>query len=105
MAMDGGFTVRWSIGRGFSSMRSRRKRVRVLQEAILTSAEFSKELWKVFHDDLDLDGNGVLDSAELQHALTHAGASPFHIWPAGEILTLLSQYRYRPGREHAHRLY
>ncbi|KZO93762.1 mitochondrial carrier [Calocera viscosa TUFC12733] len=35
--------------------------------------EKEEELWKVFHNDLDLDGNGVLDSTELQHALINAG--------------------------------
>ncbi|KZT53385.1 mitochondrial carrier [Calocera cornea HHB12733] len=37
------------------------------------ATEKEEELWKVFHDDLDLDGNGVLDSTELQHALMHSG--------------------------------
>ncbi|KAF9247285.1 mitochondrial carrier [Melanogaster broomeanus] len=31
------------------------------------------ELWSVFHDELDLDGNGHLDSGELQVALKKAG--------------------------------
>ncbi|KAI0771584.1 mitochondrial carrier [Trametes elegans] len=43
-------------------------------------AEFEKyadakeaELWHIFHDELDLDGNGHLDAAELEHALEKAG--------------------------------
>ena len=31
------------------------------------------ELWHVFHDELDLDGNGHLDAEELATALSHAG--------------------------------
>ncbi|KIJ70031.1 hypothetical protein HYDPIDRAFT_121357 [Hydnomerulius pinastri MD-312] len=31
------------------------------------------ELWSIFHDELDLDGNGHLDSEELQIALSTAG--------------------------------
>ncbi|KAI6034272.1 mitochondrial carrier domain-containing protein [Pisolithus microcarpus] len=31
------------------------------------------ELWSVFHDELDLDGNGYLDSEELRIALSKAG--------------------------------
>jgi hypothetical protein len=32
-----------------------------------------EELWDIFHSELDLDGNGHLDSTELQHALLTAG--------------------------------
>ncbi|EJU05998.1 mitochondrial carrier [Dacryopinax primogenitus] len=43
-------------------------------EGFLKYAESKEEeLWKVFHNDLDLDGNGMLDATELQHALTSAG--------------------------------
>ncbi|TFK43469.1 mitochondrial carrier [Crucibulum laeve] len=31
------------------------------------------ELWQIFHDELDLDGDGRLDAHELQHALSKAG--------------------------------
>ncbi|KAH9938193.1 mitochondrial carrier [Fomitopsis serialis] len=31
------------------------------------------ELWRIFHDELDLDGNGRLDSEELMEALQRAG--------------------------------
>jgi solute carrier family 25 (mitochondrial phosphate transporter), member 23/24/25/41 len=31
------------------------------------------ELWAIFHDELDLDGNGHLDCDELRHALDKAG--------------------------------
>jgi hypothetical protein len=41
--------------------------------AFLTSS-FSSELWHIFHDELDLDGNGQLDQGELQSALSKAGA-------------------------------
>jgi len=34
----------------------------------------SVELWTIFHDELDLDGNGHLDSEELRIALSKAGA-------------------------------
>lgn len=32
-----------------------------------------QELWSIFHDELDLDGNGHLDAQELTSALTKAG--------------------------------
>lgn len=35
----------------------------------------SVELWTIFHDELDLDGNGHLDSEEVRVALSKAGAS------------------------------
>ena len=31
------------------------------------------ELWRIFHDELDLDGNGHLDADELASALQKAG--------------------------------
>ncbi|CAA7259826.1 unnamed protein product [Cyclocybe aegerita] len=33
------------------------------------------ELWHIFHDELDLDGNGRLDAAELHAALNRAGVA------------------------------
>jgi len=33
----------------------------------------SSELWHIFHDELDLDGNGELDQGELHSALNKAG--------------------------------
>ena len=33
------------------------------------------ELWHIFHDELDLDGNGHLEAEELEHALEKAGTS------------------------------
>ncbi|KAJ3505885.1 hypothetical protein NLJ89_g7175 [Agrocybe chaxingu] len=33
------------------------------------------ELWHIFHDELDLDGNGRLDAAELHAALSKAGVA------------------------------
>ncbi|EJD53461.1 mitochondrial carrier [Auricularia subglabra TFB-10046 SS5] len=35
--------------------------------------EKERELWHIFHDELDLDGNGHLDATELRIALSHAG--------------------------------
>lgn len=32
-----------------------------------------EELWSIFHNELDLDGNGRLDAAELGTALRKAG--------------------------------
>ena len=32
------------------------------------------ELWRIFHDELDLDGNGHLEPQELEVALRKAGA-------------------------------
>lgn len=34
---------------------------------------YLSELWHIFHDELDLDGNGHLDPTELQAALIKAG--------------------------------
>jgi hypothetical protein len=34
---------------------------------------FHSELWSIFHDELDLDGNGNLDANELAQALKKAG--------------------------------
>jgi hypothetical protein len=39
-----------------------------------TWADGAQELWQIFHDELDLDGNGHLDAQELQTALQRAGA-------------------------------
>lgn len=36
----------------------------------------SAELWHIFHDELDLDGNGHLDADELELALQKAGMQP-----------------------------
>jgi hypothetical protein len=41
---------------------------------------FSLELWYIFHDELDLDGNGQLDQAELQAALSKAGVCYHYPW-------------------------
>lgn len=44
------------------------------------------ELWSIFHDELDLDGNGRLDAYELRTALAKAGTSMltllFHCLPS-----------------------
>ena len=34
---------------------------------------YHAELWHIFHDELDLDGNGHLDAEELSVALSKAG--------------------------------
>ncbi|KAF9226538.1 mitochondrial carrier [Gyrodon lividus] len=47
------------------------------------------ELWSVFHDELDLDGNGHLDSEELQIALRKAGIS-LSAFDLTEFMTFLS---------------
>jgi solute carrier family 25 (mitochondrial phosphate transporter), member 23/24/25/41 len=35
------------------------------------------ELWSIFHEQLDLDGNGHLEASELNTALSKAGARAF----------------------------
>ncbi|KAI6035174.1 mitochondrial carrier [Pisolithus orientalis] len=47
------------------------------------------ELWTIFHDELDLDGNGYLDPEELRIALSKAGIK---LSPAGlaEFMTVLT---------------
>jgi hypothetical protein len=47
-----------------------------------TSTSFISELWRIFHDELDLDGNGHLDSRELELALEHAGTSSYVVFSA-----------------------
>ena len=37
-------------------------------------AERGIELWHIFHNELDLDGNGHLEADELELALQRAGA-------------------------------
>lgn len=37
------------------------------------SVSYRTELWHIFHDELDLDGNGHLDVNELTAALSKAG--------------------------------
>ena len=44
------------------------------------------ELWSIFHDELDLDGNGHLDADELSTALSKAGGFPLHLYPFVFIL-------------------
>lgn len=44
------------------------------------------ELWRVFHDELDLDGNGHLDAEELSIALGKAGEWS-KVLPSTNILT------------------
>lgn len=39
-----------------------------------------EELWSIFHDELDLDGNGHLDAQELSLGLSKAGACSSPHW-------------------------
>ena len=50
--------------------RSPARNTRKLSGALLVLAE----LWRIFHDELDLDGNGHLEPHELEVALRKAGA-------------------------------
>ena len=64
-------------------MQKRKKLVRCLSqggEFLLTLSSYRPELWHIFHDELDLDGNGHIDPKELQSALSKAGMvlSIFH---------------------------
>ena len=48
--------------------------VAMLYERIFLVADVLwAELWHIFHDELDLDGNGHLDAEELSTALGKAG--------------------------------
>ncbi|KAJ7129594.1 mitochondrial carrier domain-containing protein [Mycena epipterygia] len=47
------------------------------------------ELWQIFHDELDLDGNGRLDAQELSLALTKVGIT-LSTSKLGEFMTFLS---------------
>ncbi len=42
--------------------------------SFISFSMLSLELWSIFHDELDLDGNGQLDALELALALEKAGA-------------------------------
>ncbi|KZT20402.1 mitochondrial carrier [Neolentinus lepideus HHB14362 ss-1] len=48
------------------------------------------ELWTIFHDELDLDGNGHLDAAELEVALRRAGIN-LSSSTISEFMTSLTQ--------------
>jgi solute carrier family 25 phosphate transporter 23/24/25/41 len=45
------------------------------------------ELWHIFHDELDLDGNGRLDASELTLALRKAGVFGFNHFCATRVLS------------------
>ncbi|KAJ7180124.1 mitochondrial carrier [Mycena crocata] len=47
------------------------------------------ELWQIFHDELDLDGNGRLDAQELRSALNKVGIT-LSIPKLGEFMTFLT---------------
>ena len=64
------------VGESSKCMRKRRKLVRCLTQGgafLLTFPSYRPELWHIFHDELDLDGNGHLDPKELHSALSKAG--------------------------------
>ena len=50
-------------------------RVHLYVKIVLLAPTRTPELWTIFHDELDLDGNGRLDSEELALALGKAGES------------------------------
>jgi hypothetical protein len=57
-------------------MRRPKNRVRnVLTTHI--NVDFMPEVWSIFHNELDLDGNGHLDAEELTLALSRAGKRGF----------------------------
>jgi hypothetical protein len=63
-----------SIGKSSRTTRRRRKLVRTHDVVVLfLLIRNNIELWTIFHDELDLDGNGHLDSEELALALGKAG--------------------------------
>jgi solute carrier family 25 phosphate transporter 23/24/25/41 len=39
----------------------------------LIAHHVNEELWHIFHNELDLDGNGQIDEQELQNALSKSG--------------------------------
>ncbi|KAJ6539946.1 mitochondrial carrier [Mycena sp. CBHHK59/15] len=47
------------------------------------------ELWQIFHDELDLDGNGRLDAQELSSALTKVGIT-LSVAKLAEFMTFLT---------------
>ncbi|KAF9534261.1 mitochondrial carrier [Crepidotus variabilis] len=49
------------------------------------------ELWHIFHDELDLDGNGQLDHSELRSALSKAGVAVSPTTVSDFILSLSSE--------------
>lgn len=61
-------------GLSFGGMPRLRKLVSTLCYGVLgVSYKGGLELWSIFHDELDLDGNGHLDAQELALALGKAG--------------------------------
>ena len=61
-------------GRSLRSMQLKKKRVRPQsRDTVLYAYQGATELWRIFHDELDLDRNGHLDAEELAVALDKAG--------------------------------
>jgi hypothetical protein len=62
-----------SGGLSLGGMPRLRKLVRILSYVLVILLNDGSELWSIFHDELDLDGNGHLDAEELAIALSEAG--------------------------------
>jgi hypothetical protein len=60
-------------GPSLGGMPKLRKLVSALSYMLGISLKDGLELWSIFHDELDLDGNGHLDKQELSLALSKAG--------------------------------
>jgi hypothetical protein len=69
-----------STGKSSRTTQRRRKLVRIHDVVVLfLLIRNNLELWTIFHDELDLDGNGHLDSEELALALGKAGELTQHM--------------------------
>ena len=90
--------MRSKIVHGLSSsvMQTRKRRVcRNLSFIVRSYVDIScgVELWHVFHDELDLDGNGHLDAEELVMALSHAGRYPFATLTANPLINKKNHFQ------------
>ena len=63
---------------------------------LLTLPSYHPELWHIFHDELDLDGNGQLDPKELHSALSKAGIG-LSIFHAFRTLTRITGIELSPS--------
>ena len=80
-------------GESSKSMQKRKKPVRCLLQGgafLLMLPSYRPELWHIFHDELDLDGNGHLDPKELHSALSKAGMG----------LSIFHAFRINPDHRH-----
>ena len=63
-----------SGGRNSKSTPTQKKLVSLFPYTCCSAGDiFHLELWHIFHDELDLDGNGRLDMDELDSALKNSG--------------------------------